>query len=60
MRTTLVVPGLASGGPMVTSAARCDVLPRVLKKFFHARVRSFVRLRLMSNAVVTRVMGVHI
>ena len=41
MRTTLVVPGLASGGPMVTSAARCDVLPRVLKKFFHAR--SFVR-----------------
>ena len=43
MRTTLVVPGLASGGPMVTSAARCDVLPRVLKKFFHARafVRSF-------------------
>jgi len=58
MRTTLVVPGLASGGPMVTSEARCDVLPRVLKKFFHAR--SFVRLRLMSNAVVTRVMGVHI
>ena len=40
MRTTLVVPGLARGGPMVTSEARCEV--RVLKKFFtRAFVHSF-------------------
>ena len=40
MRTTLVVPGLARGGPMVTSEARCEV--RVLKKFFtRAFIRSF-------------------
>lgn len=44
MRTTLVVPGLASGGPMVTSEASFDDVLRVLKQCFtRAFVRAFAR-----------------